>query len=148
MASEDGILLVIEFLYLEQRKLNIWWKNIYIYIYINSITSNIHACTPSSITHLDVYTKTIYKSVVFCAIGEVFATGWFTFNYRQRYQEKITLYLPRAMAILFPLSSFWNTNYQYQYLRKRAVFKLKKIEIRKNMTESEEKPLFSFQIFY
>ena len=39
--------------------------------------------------------------------------------------------------------SFWNTNYQYQFtdLRKRAVFKLKKIEIRKNMTESQEKPL-------
>jgi hypothetical protein len=36
------------------------------------------------------------KSVVFCAIGEVFATGCFTFNYRQRYQEKITLFLPRA----------------------------------------------------
>ena len=42
--------------------------------------------------HLDVYTKTIYKWVVFCTIGEVFATGCFTFNYRQRYQEKITLF--------------------------------------------------------
>jgi hypothetical protein len=36
-----------------------------------------------------------------------------------------------------------NINYQYQFidLRRRAVFKLKKIEIRQNMTESQEKPL-------
>ena len=100
--------------------------------YKNPITSNIHACTPSTITHLDVYTKTIYKSVVFCAIGEVFATRCFTFNYRQRYQEKITLFLPHATGSRYSslYLSFWNTNYQYQFidLRKCAVFKLKKIE--------------------
>ena len=55
-----------------------------------------HACTTSSIIHLDVYAKAIYKSIVFYAIGEVFATGCFTFNFNQCYQEKITLYLPRA----------------------------------------------------
>ena len=102
--------------------------------YKNPITSNIHACTPSSITHLDVYTKTtcIYKLVVFCTIGEVFATGCFTFNYRQRYQEKITLFIPRATGSRSSslYLSFWNTNYKYKFidLRKRAVFKLKKSE--------------------
>ena len=60
-------------------------------------------------------------------------------------QEKITLYLHRATVSRSSslYLSFWNTNYQYQFidLRKRTVFKLKKIEIRKNMTESQEKPL-------
>jgi hypothetical protein len=108
------------------------------FVVFNIGVRKIKACTPSSITHLDVYAKTIYKSVVFCAIGEVFATGCFTFNYRQRCQEKINLYLPRATGSRSSslYMSFWNTNYQYQFidLRKRAVFKLKKIEIRKNMT--------------
>jgi hypothetical protein len=65
------------------------------------------------------------------------------------YQEKITLYIPRATGSRsFSLYlSFWNTNYQYQFidLRKRAVFKPKKIEIRKNMTEWQEKLLATWK---
>ena len=49
-----------------------------------------HVRLPQSLISMSIQ-KTIYKSVVFCAIGEVFATGCFTFNYHQRYQEKITL---------------------------------------------------------
>jgi hypothetical protein len=80
--------------------------------YKNPITSNIHACTPSSITYLDVYTKTIYKSVVFCAIGEVFATGCFTFNYRQRYARKDNSVLTPALLVPDPLLSICRSEIQ------------------------------------
>ena len=59
------------------------------------IIKNIKIQLPAISTHvrlprsfISMSTKTIYKSVVFCAIGEVFATGCFTFNYRQRYARK------------------------------------------------------------
>ena len=47
-----------------------------------------HVRLPQSLISMSIITKTIYKSVVFCAIGKVFATGCFTFNYRQRYARK------------------------------------------------------------
>ena len=91
--------------------------------YKNPITSNIHACTPSSITHLDVYTQTIYKSVVFSTIGEVFATGCFTFNYRQRYARKDNCVLtPRYwFPILFSLYVVLKYKLQYQFIDLRNV---------------------------
>ena len=63
-----------------------------------------HVRLPQSL--ISMSTKTIYKSVVFCAIGEVFATGCFTFNYRQRYARKDNSVLtPRYwFPILFFLS--------------------------------------------
>ena len=70
-----------------------------------------HVRLPQSLISMSA--KTIYKSVVFGAIDEVFATGCFTFNYRQRYQEKTTLYLPRATGSRSSslYLSFSNTNY-------------------------------------
>ena len=77
------------------------------------IIKNIKIQLPAISTHvrlprsfISMTTKTIYKSVVFCAIGEVFATGCFTFNYRQRYARKDNSVLtPRYwFPILFSLS--------------------------------------------
>ena len=109
---------------------------------------SMHVRLPQSLISMSI-TKTIYKSVVFCAIGEVFATGCFTFNYRQRYSRTDNSVLtPRYwFPILFSLSVLLKYKLPvpvYCYCKKFGKIKnapfsnWKKIEIRENMTESQE----------
>ena len=91
------------------------------------ITSNIHACTPSSITHLDVYIKNYIQ------IGRILR-NWRGFRDRvlhfqlsptlSRKDNSITSATGSRSSSLY--LSFWNTNYQYQFqsfsVWKRRVF--------------------------
>ena len=61
-----------------------------------------HVRLPQSL--ISMSTKTIYKSVVFCAIGEVFATGCFTFAKRYARKDNSVLTPRYWFPILFPLS--------------------------------------------
>ena len=71
-----------------------------------------HVRLPQSLISMSIITKTIYKSVVFCAIGEVFATGCFTFNYRQRYGRKDSSVLTPALLVPDPLLSICRSETQ------------------------------------
>ena len=71
-----------------------------------------HVRLPQSLISMSIITKTIYKSVVFCAIGEVFATGCFTFNYRQRYGRKDSSVLTPALLVPDPLLSICRSEIQ------------------------------------
>ena len=73
---------------------------------------SMHVRLPQSLISMSIITKTIYKSVVFCAIGEVFATGCFTFNYRQRYGRKDSSVLTPALLVPDPLLSICRSEIQ------------------------------------